>query len=75
MTSEKLVIWHLTSDDGWVEGTTESNLPEGAIATLKTEFENTGQTGRISTKTYKEYHVINNDVLKAAYTRFGIFPN
>ena len=53
----------------------ESNLPEGAIATLKTEFENTGQTGRTSTKTYKEFHVINNDILKAVYTRFGIFPN
>jgi hypothetical protein len=75
MTSEKLVIWHLISDDGWVEGTAESNIPVSAIATLNAKFENTGQTGRISTETYKEYHVVNNGVLKAAYTRFGIFPN
>lgn len=75
MTSENLVIWHLTSDDGWVRGTTESNLPEGAIATLNTEFENTGQEGVINTKTFKQYHVVNNDVIKDAYARFGIFPD
>ena len=75
MDFEKLAIWHLISDDGWVKGATESNLPSSALITIKTEWRNVDKTGVISSKTYKEYQVDNNDVLRAAYDRYGIFPN
>lgn len=75
MESENsIILWHLTPEDGWVEGASESNLPQGALVTLKTVIENTEQRGVISIKTFKEYHVVSNDVIESAYSRFGIFP-